>query len=82
VVPISTRRQSPCPHYHIQVHNRKKKDSYTGLHEPSWAKCNLAEEIDVKRLRSTWGHMPDDLLEKIVEAFDRIFDDPTFDDWQ
>ncbi len=82
VIFISTKRSNPCPYYHIKVHSTTKRDAYTGLSEPCWAKCNIASNIEVRRLGSTIGHMPDHLLKRIVDVYDRIYDDPHFDDWQ
>ena len=82
VIPISTKKQSRCPNYHIQVHDSYKKNKQTGLYEPCWAKCNLARRSEVRKLGHTWGYMPDKLLDAIVEAYDRILGDDAFDDWQ
>jgi mRNA-degrading endonuclease toxin of MazEF toxin-antitoxin module len=82
VVPVSKSAQSPCPYYHFQVHDRYDKDPNTGLYFPCWAKCNWARWIQVRRICSTWGHMPDDLLIKIAEMYDTLYNDDTFDNWQ
>ena len=82
VVCISTTPDKPIPYYHIQVHKNNKRDSHTGLSRPSWAKCNFAMWLPVKRLKSTCGHMPDDVAEQIEKMFTRLLDDDNFHDWQ
>jgi uncharacterized protein YifN (PemK superfamily) len=72
VIAISTKCQSPCPYYHIKVHHGTTRDIYTGLSQPSWAKCNFVRFPKVSRVRYAIGDMPDDLLEKILKAHDRI----------
>jgi hypothetical protein len=48
-----------------------------------WAvKCNWARWIEIRRITATWGYMPDDLLNKIADTYDRIDQDNTFNDWQ
>ena len=73
VIAISTKCQSPCPSYHIKVHSSNKRDGYTGLSEPSWAKCNFVRFPKVSRIKPM-GDMPDDLLDRILKAHDRIAD--------
>lgn len=82
VVPITKRPQSPCPTYHVQVHHTTIKDPDTGLYFPCWAKCNWARWIKIRRIQSTWGHMPDDLLISIADIYDTLYDDERFVDWQ
>ena len=82
VVPITKRSEDPCPYYHIQVHDSTDKDSGTGLYYPCWAKCNWARWLPIRRIQSTLGQMPDDLLTKIADAFDALYADDTFIDWQ
>jgi mRNA-degrading endonuclease toxin of MazEF toxin-antitoxin module len=81
VVPITKKPQSPCPYYHIQVHDNTVKDPCTGLYYPCWAKCNWARWIEIRRIHSTWGHMPDALLNNIADIYDALYADDTFDDW-
>lgn len=64
-VPVTRRPQRSCPYYHIQVHYGIIKDPYTGLYYPCWAKCNWASLIKIKRINSSLGHMPDDLLGRL-----------------
>ena len=82
VVMISKSPTKPCPHYHIQVHDGYTKDTASGLYYPCWAKCNIAREMESRRIEGSWGNMPDPLLEQIVIAFDKLFDDSDFKDWQ
>jgi mRNA-degrading endonuclease toxin of MazEF toxin-antitoxin module len=80
---ISSRLSRPCPSYHVKVHNSTNKDPHTGLSKPSWAKCNICRHVDVTLVKDTVGYMPDDLLDKIVAAFDRIDAlGDKFPDWQ
>lgn len=82
VVFISTSEQKPCPFYHVKVHESTKRDPITGLSAPSWAKCNLPRYVRAARIKHTIGIMPDAILKKIVETFDKLMDDDAFDDWQ
>ena len=82
VVMISKSPTLPCPAYHIKVHETTTRDPLTGLHYPCWAKCNIVRDIELRRILRSWGHMPDHLLDLIVVAYDKIDDDPDFDDWQ
>jgi hypothetical protein len=82
VVAITKDHQTPCPDYHIQVHNSTRRDPLTGLYYPCWAKCNWAPWLEIRRIKSTCGHMPDDLLTKIVDTYDRLLADEDFTDWE
>lgn len=81
VVPITHSSSHIIPHYHIKVHDSSKTDAVTKLTGDCWAKCNWAMEIDPKRIQRSWGHMPDDLLELIIEKYKELRSDPDFDDW-
>ena len=81
VVPISKRPEIPCPFYHLQVHHTHNKDHVTGLYYPCWAKCNWTRWIEIRRIQSPWGHLPDEVLTKLVEIFDAIYNDDKFADW-
>ena len=81
VVPISHIPRHVIPHYHIQVHSSNQEDPVTKLNCPCWAKCNWAMEIDPKRILGSWGHMPDAMLDLIIEKYDQLDNDPDFDDW-
>lgn len=82
VVAISTRCESPCPDYHIQVHGSHKLDEHTGLSQPCWAKCNFPRYLKAAKLGKPIGNMPLELLEEIVDTFDRLCADDSFDNWQ
>ena len=82
VVPITKRPASPCPFYHVPVHHGTVKDSDTGLYYPCWAKSNWARWIEIRRIHSTWGHLPDDLSDKIANIYDTLYADDAFTDWQ
>ena len=83
VIAISTKCQNPCPYYHIQVKHGDTKDKYTGLWEPSWAKCNFVRFPKVSRIKSIIGDMPTKLLKQILDVHDRIANlGDRFCDWQ
>ncbi len=82
VVIISTTPSKPIPYYHLKVDNTKTKDAQTGLTTPCWAKCNIVRTVRVSGIGRTIGYMPDDLLQEILDVYDRIYDDPNFDDLQ
>ncbi len=80
---ISSSPSKDRPYYHIQVHHQTKEHPVTRFNRPCWAKCNVVREINPSRVRRTWGHMPDDLLSRIVEMYDRLLGlGDEFDDWQ
>ena len=81
VVPITKRPQFPRPNYHFQVHDGTAKDPGTGLYYPCWAKCNWARWVEIRRIPSTWDHMPDDLLNQIANMYDALYSDDAFEDW-
>jgi mRNA-degrading endonuclease toxin of MazEF toxin-antitoxin module len=81
IVPISSTPTWPRPDCHIKVHDSTKRDPLTGLSRPSWAKCDWHARIQIARIRSSCGHMPDDLLDQIVDAFDRLAENEDLDGW-
>jgi mRNA-degrading endonuclease toxin of MazEF toxin-antitoxin module len=81
-IAITKSIEDPMPDYHFVVHDGHYKHPITGLIYPCVAKCNWAREIEERRVISSLGTMPDDLLEKICQAYDRLCDDDEFDDWQ
>ncbi len=82
VLAITKRMEEPCPPYHFKVHDRHVRDPLTGLDFPCVVKCNWVREIKPRRIERRVGNMPDELLQRIVEAFDRLQADADFDDWQ
>ena len=82
VVPITKPPQQPCPPYHVQVHDSTVEDPSTGLYYPCWAKCNWAGWLEQSRVKGRCGNMPDDLFEKILDAYESIYNDDRFTDWQ
>ena len=82
VLAITRGIQDPSPSYHFVIHDRNTRDPTTGLTFPCVVKCNWFREIPQNRVIKRIGHMPDDLLKSIVEAFDRLFSDDSFEDWQ
>ncbi len=82
VISITKRQEEPCPDYHIKVHDSQKKDRTTGLNYPCWAKCNWPRLILFSDVRGRLGHLPQELLEKIADVYDRLCADDDFDDWQ
>jgi mRNA-degrading endonuclease toxin of MazEF toxin-antitoxin module len=81
VVAITKNIEDPRPDHHIVVHRSWKRDPVTGLTAPCVAKCNWAREVEQDKVIRSLGRMPQDLLEAIVEAFDKIQADENFDDW-
>jgi hypothetical protein len=81
VIAITRSIENPCPHYHIKIHHSHKRDPITGLTAPCVAKCNWVRDVRQDKVIRTLGRMPDDLLEIIVDTFDRIQADPKFTDW-
>ena len=72
----------PLPYYHIKVHDSNNRHPVTGLRFPCVAKCNWPRYLEERRIIRKLGDMPAAILFAICEAFDRIQDDPSFDDWQ
>ena len=83
LVPISSVRQrGRVPYYHVQVHHDNNRDPTTKLDCPSWAKCNWASWLPRARITNpNFGDLPDALLERVADAFDRLQNDSNFDDW-
>lgn len=81
VIAITKQIEEPCPPHHILVHDSHRHDPATGLDHPCVAKCNWVRDIPIRKIVRRSGDMPSDLLEHILEAFDRIQADPSFDDW-
>jgi mRNA-degrading endonuclease toxin of MazEF toxin-antitoxin module len=81
VVAISKRPRIPCPYFHIEVHTSYTVDPTTGLNFPCWAKCDWVRFLEPRRIIRSRGHMPDNLLELIVDAYDEL-ERTGFDDWQ
>jgi mRNA-degrading endonuclease toxin of MazEF toxin-antitoxin module len=81
VMVISTRIRIDCPHYHIKVHESYKLNHKTGLYEPCVAKCNWCQEIEYRRIISSMGSLPDDLLDLIIDKVNELLDDEAFIDW-
>lgn len=82
VIPITRSEENPIPYYHVKVHDTHDQDPYTGLYYPSFAKCNWARWIPQSLIRGRCGDMPDNLFEKIADAYDKIYEDQNFNDWQ
>jgi hypothetical protein len=81
VLSISTKIETPCPSYHVLVHNSSKRDANTGLYSPCVVKYNWAAEIEQSDVIRSLGYIPSELMERIVAAYDALYDDPLFDDW-
>lgn len=82
VVFITKSIQRPLPYYHILLHDSHAKDPVTGLYYPCVAECNMPRELDQAKMRDHWGPLPDDLLTAIIEVYEKLCEDPDFDDWQ
>lgn len=81
VIAISTKIEDPLPNHHVLVHDGNRRDPHTGLERPSVVKCNWARKIKQTRVVRSLGWMPDNLLSAILEVYDRIVDDPDFEEW-
>jgi mRNA-degrading endonuclease toxin of MazEF toxin-antitoxin module len=81
VIAITKNIEEPRPDYHVIVHRDWKRDPVTGLTAPCVAKCNWATDVKQDNVIRSLGRMPQDLLDAIVEAFERIQADGDFDDW-
>lgn len=82
VIAITKAIENPSPPYHFVVHDSRTLDPTTGLDAPCAAKCNWVREVSQGRILKVLGTLPDALLEQIVHAFDRLYSDETFNDWQ
>ena len=81
VIAITKNIEDPSPSFHIVVHRDWKRDPVTGLTAPCVAKCNWVRDVRQDRVIRSLGYMHEDLLERIVDAFDRIQADKNFKDW-
>lgn len=81
VVAITRCIEHPLPEYHVIVQQDQKRDPVTGLSAPCVAKCNWVTEVKQSKVIRSLGRMPQNLLESIVKAYDRIQADDGFNDW-
>jgi mRNA-degrading endonuclease toxin of MazEF toxin-antitoxin module len=82
VIAITKGIESPCPPYHIVVHDSHTPSPETGLWYPCVAKCNWYRQIKRRRVSARIGHMPDELLDEIYRMFNVLYEDDNFCDWQ
>jgi mRNA-degrading endonuclease toxin of MazEF toxin-antitoxin module len=81
VIAITKNIADPKPDYHLIVHEDWKRSPVTGLTAPCVAKCNWVRDVKQDKVIRSLGKMPADLLRDIVEAFDKLYSDPDFNDW-
>ncbi len=81
VLGISSKLKSKRPYYHVLVHDSDVLDPRTGLDRPSWVLCNFCDEIEQDMIRRPVGTLPDELLQDVLDIFDRIWEDENFPDW-
>lgn len=74
VVPVSTKFTYPLTEYQILVHRSHVHDSNTGMSQPSVAKCDESTTISSERIDERRGLLADDLLDAVVDAFDRFYE--------
>ena len=81
VLAITKSIQNPRPSYHVPVHHDWNKNPKTGLYAPCVVKCNWLREIEQNKVLCSLGYLPIDVLEIIVSEFDKLYNDPNFNDW-
>jgi hypothetical protein len=82
VLCISSSLQDPQPWYHVTVHDSHERHPVSGLDRPCVAKCNIPDEIAPSSVRRHVGVLPREVMDLIVETYDKIQADENFDDWQ
>jgi mRNA-degrading endonuclease toxin of MazEF toxin-antitoxin module len=82
VLAITKGIEDPCPSYHFIVHETHRADPTTGLRFPCVAKCNWYRKIERRKVTGRIGYLPDDLLDQIYRAFNALWSDDDFHDWQ
>lgn len=77
VVPTTDEIDYPLDKHPFQVfvHSTHAYDEKTGLRLPTVAKCNFADDIAGSRIEHRKDILDEDLLEKIVDAYDKYIDD-------
>jgi mRNA-degrading endonuclease toxin of MazEF toxin-antitoxin module len=79
VLAISTTPDYTCPPYHIEIPIRPK---WHKLDPGSRVKCNWAGDVPQSDVIRSLGMIDSETLEIVVEWFDRLFNDDSFNDWQ
>jgi mRNA-degrading endonuclease toxin of MazEF toxin-antitoxin module len=77
VIAITTKIEYPCPRYHFII----QPEAANGLGARSVAKCNWVRDVPQNRVIRSLGYLDMDLMTKIVERFDELLNDDTFDGW-
>ena len=69
--------ENPCPSYHIVV----GPDDVRGLTKLSVIKCNWTRTISPHRVIRSLGTVPDDLLDSVLDEYEKLLDDFEFQGW-
>ena len=81
VIAITTKIEAPCPPYHVVIVSRSAPNPATGLFKPCVAKCNWIREIKQSKVIRSLGFLDLDLLTEVVDQFNKLYDDDSFDGW-
>ena len=81
VVAITGNFDQPPPSHHIQLPWTHDRSVATGLNKPCVAKCNWLREVDQHKVIKSVGYVPAELVDQIVNEFDRLYEDTSFTDW-
>ena len=81
VIAITTQIEDPCPPYHVVLVTTSDANRGAGLSKPCVAKCNWVREVKQDKVIRSLGFLHLDLLTEIVDQFNKLYDDDTFDGW-
>jgi mRNA-degrading endonuclease toxin of MazEF toxin-antitoxin module len=81
VIAITTQIEDPCPPYHVVLVSSPAPSRGTGLSKPCVAKCNWVRDVKQSKVIRSLGFLDLDLLTEIVNQFNKLYYDDTFDGW-
>jgi hypothetical protein len=80
-VTITGRFDQPPPSHPIPIPWTRDGAGSTGLNKPCVAGCIWLREVDQHNVFKSVGYLPADRVQRIVDAFDRLYEDDSFTDW-
>ena len=70
----------PLPSYHVPLPWSPGSTGVTGLNKPCVVKVNWLREVEQRNVLRSVGYLPAALLERLVDEFDRLYEDESFTD--
>jgi mRNA-degrading endonuclease toxin of MazEF toxin-antitoxin module len=81
VIAITTQIEDPCPPYHVVLVGKSETNRGAVLSKPCVAKCNWVRDVKQNKVIRSLGFLDLDLLTEIVDQFNKLYEDDTFDCW-